>query len=145
MKENIMEKIEKQVIINAPVKSVWEALVNPKEIAGWMLMPTTFEPVVGKEFTFKAEGMENWDGYFHCKVKEIIKNKKIVYTWNSQMINAETIVTILISEIGDKTEVKLIHTGWENLPEDGRKQMMDSHSKGWDLRFVEKLKTVAEM
>ena len=107
-------------------------------------MPTTFEPVVGKEFTFKVEGMENWDGYFHCKVKEIETFKKIVYTWNSHMINAETIVTILISEINGTTELTLIHTGWENLPEEVRQQMIDNHSKGWDLRFVENLKTAVE-
>jgi uncharacterized protein YndB with AHSA1/START domain len=139
-----MDKIEKQVIINAPVKIVWKALVDPKKLEKWMLMHTTFEPVVGKEFTFKAEGMENWDGYFHCKVKEIETNKKIVYTWNSQMINAETTVTILISEVDGKTELKLIHTGWENIHKEARQQMIEGHSKGWDLRFVENLKTVAE-
>ena len=139
-----MDKIEKKVIINAPVSKVWKALVDPNELKEWMLMSTTFEPVAGKEFTFKAEGMENWDGYFHCKVIEIETNKKIVYTWNAQMLKAETVVTILVKELDGKTELKLIHTGWENLSEDIRKQMIESHSKGWDERFVEKLKTVAE-
>jgi uncharacterized protein YndB with AHSA1/START domain len=139
-----MDKIEKQVVINAPVENVWQALVDPKKLEEWMLMETTFKPVVGKEFTFKAEGMENWDGYFHCKIKEIETNKKIVYTWNSQMINAETIVTILISELDGKTELRLIHTGWENIPGDMRDQMIEGHSKGWDLRFIEKLKTSIE-
>ena len=139
-----MDKIEKKVIINAPVSKVWKALVDPNELKEWMLMSTTFEPVAGKEFTFKAEGMENWDGYFHCKVIEIETNKKIVYTWNAQMLKGETVVTILVKELDGKTELKLIHTGWENLSEDIRKQMIESHSKGWDERFVEKLKTVAE-
>ncbi len=72
-------------------------------------------------------------------------NKKIVYTWNSQIINAETTVTILISEIDGKTHLKLIHSGWENITtKDTRNQMIDGHTKGWDLRFVEKLKSVAE-
>ena len=139
-----MDKIEKKVIINAPVSKVWKALVDPKKLEEWMLMSTTFEPVAGKEFTFKADGMENWDGYFHCKVLEIETNKKIVYTWNSQMLMGETVVTILVNESGGKTELKLIHTGWENLSEDIRKQMIEGHSKGWDERFVKKLKTAAE-
>ena len=140
-----MDKIEKNVTINAPVQKVWEALVESKKLEEWMIMSTTFEPIVGREFTFKAEGMENWDGYFHCKVKELEINKKIVYTWNSQIINAETTVTILISEIDGKTHLKLIHSGWENITtKDTRNQMIDGHTKGWDLRFVEKLKSVAE-
>ncbi len=134
-----MEIIEKKITINAPVGKVWKALTDQNELKEWMLMPTTFEPVVGKEFTFKAEGMENWDGYFHCKVLEVEINKKLVYTWNAGMINAETIVTILISEKNKHTELTLIHTGWKKIPEEQRKQMIDSHSKGWDLRFVQSL------
>jgi len=134
-----MEKIEKKVSINAPAEKVWKALTEPKQLGEWMMMPTTFEPVVGKEFTFKAEGMEGWDGYFHCIVREVEVNKKLVYTWNSGMINAETLVTILISETEGQTELTLIHTGWENLPAEMRSQMIDGHSKGWDERFVKKL------
>ncbi len=134
-----MEKIEKKVTINAPVERVWEALTKQKEIGEWMMMPTTFEPITGKKFTFKAEGMENWDGYFHCEVKEVEVNKKLVYTWNSQMINGETLVTILMSEKESKTELTLIHTGWEKLPVEMRAQMIEGHSKGWDERFVNKL------
>ena len=139
-----MEKIEKKITINASARKVWKALTNQKELKEWMLMPTTFEPVVGKEFTFKAEGMEGWDGFFHCRVKEVEVNKKLVYTWNSGMINADTLVTILVSEKGEKTEVTLIHTGWEKLPVEARTKMIEGHSKGWDERFVEKLKEVAE-
>jgi uncharacterized protein YndB with AHSA1/START domain len=139
-----MEKIEKKVTINASAKKVWKALTDQNELKEWMLMPTTFEPVVGKEFTFKAERMEGWDGFFHCRVKEVEVYKKLVYTWNSGMINADTLVTIQVSEKGEKTEVTLIHTGWEKLPAEVRKQMIEGHSKGWDLRFVEKLKEVAD-
>lgn len=134
-----METIEKKITINASAGRVWKALTDQNELKEWMLMPTTFEPVVGKEFTFKSEGMENWDGYFHCKVLEVETNKKLVYTWNAGMINAETVVTILITEKNKQTELTLIHTGWEEIPEDRRKQMIESHSKGWDLRFVQTL------
>ena len=134
-----MEKIEKKITINASAEKVWAALTEPDKLGDWMMMPTTFEPVVGKEFTFKAEGMEGWDGYFHCTVKEVEVNKKLVYTWNSGMINADTLVTILISEENGKTNLKLIHTGWENLPEAMRAQMIEGHSKGWDERFVKNL------
>lgn len=139
-----MEKIEKKVTINAPAKRVWKALTDQNDLKEWMMMPTTFEPVVGKEFTFKAEGMEGWDGYFHCTVKEVEINKKLVYTWNSDMINADTLVTIFISEKSGKTELTLVHTGWEKLPAEMRAQMIEGHSKGWGERFVKNLKEVTE-
>ena len=139
-----MEKIEKKVTINAPASKVWKALTEKDELKEWVMMPTTFEPVAGKEFTFKTEPMENWDGYIYCKVVEVEVNKKLVYTWNAEFINAETLVTILISEKGGITEVTLIHTGWEKIPADSRQQRIDAHNKGWDLRFVKNLKEVAE-
>jgi uncharacterized protein YndB with AHSA1/START domain len=134
-----MEKIEKKITINASVEKVWKALTDQNELKEWMQMPTTFEPVVGKEFTFKSEKMENWDGYFYCRVMQVEINKKLVYTWNASMINAETLVTILISEKSGKTELTLIHTGWEKLPADIRTERIEGHTKGWELRFVQKL------
>ncbi len=139
-----MEKIEKKITINAPVSKVWEALTDKDKLNEWMLMTTTFEPVSGKEFTFKSEPMENWDGYIYCKVVEIEVNKKLVYTWNAEFINAETLVTILISEKGNSTEITLIHTGWEKVPAESRTERTQAHNKGWDLRFVQKLKEVLE-
>ena len=133
-----MGKIEKHVIINVPAAKVWKALTEPGQLGEWMMMPTTFEPVVRKEFTFKAENSDKWDGIIYCTVKEIEVNRKLVYTWNPG-IDAETIVTILISEKEGKTNLTLIHTGWENLPAEMRPQLIEGHSKGWDERFVQKL------
>ena len=103
-----MEKIEKKVTINAPVSKVWKALTEKDELKEWMMMPTDFEAVAGKEFTFKAKGNENWDGYIYCKVKEVETNKKLSFTWNAKIVGAETLVTILIIEKEGKTELTLI-------------------------------------
>jgi len=138
-----MEPIEKNVTINAPVSRVWKALTDPAEIEKWMLMPNTFAPQAGKEFTFQAEASEEWDGVFHCKLNECIENKKIVYTWNTAFINADTLVEIEPKENGDKTELTLIHSGWEKIAEN-REKVRNDHSTGWDLRFVQKLKETIE-
>ena len=138
-----MEPILKKVTINAPVSKVWKALTDPAEIGKWMLMQTTFLPQKGKNFTFKSEPTENWDGVFKCSVKEVIENKKLVYSWDSNFINAETIVSFELKEIGKQTEVTLIHSGWEKM-EANQEQTKSSHIEGWDVRFIVKLKEVVE-
>ena len=48
-------------------------------------------------------------------------------------------VAITFRSDGDGTEVELIHTGWERLPEKPR-EMRDGYDSGWDVvlaRFVE--------
>jgi len=138
-----MGPIEKKLTVNAPVNRVWEALTDPTELQKWMMMSTNFEPTAGKDFTFQAEASEEWDGVFKCSVKEVVENKKLSYTWDTAFINAETLVEFELTENGDKTELSLVHSGWDKLAanqEDTRK----SHSEGWDMRFVQKFKEVVE-
>jgi len=138
-----MEPILKKVTINAPANKVWKALTDPAKVEAWMLMETTFLPQKNKDFTFKAEPNENWDGIFKCSVKEIVENKKLVYTWDTGFINAETIVSFELKEIDKQTEVTLTHSGWEKLAAN-QQQTKDAHSEGWDIRFVQKLKEIVE-
>jgi uncharacterized protein YndB with AHSA1/START domain len=105
-----MGPIEKKLTVNAPVNKVWEALTNPKELQQWMMMSTNFEPTAGKDFTFKSDPTEEWDGIFKCGVKEVVENKKLSYTWDTAFINAETLVEIELSKNGDKTELSLVHS-----------------------------------
>jgi len=138
-----MEPILKKVTINAPANKVWKTLTDPAKVEAWMLMETTFLPQKNKDFTFKAEPNENWDGIFKCSVKEIVENKKLVYTWDTGFINAETIVSFELKEIDKQTEVTLTHSGWEKLAAN-QQQTKDAHSEGWDIRFVQKLKELVE-
>ena len=138
-----MEAIEKNVTINAPLSRVWKALTDPVEIEKWMLMSTTFAPETGRDFTFQAEASEEWDGVFNCTLKECIENKKLIYTWNTAFINADTLVEIELTENGDKTELTLTHSGWEKIAENQEKTRSD-HNTGWDLRFVQNIKEIVE-
>lgn len=139
-----MDPIVKKVTINAPASRVWEALTNKSELEKWMMMATDFSAENGKKFIFKTDDPgEGWDGIFNCRVEDVVTNKKLVYTWNAAFINADTVVTIELNETGGKTEVTLTHTGWEKLAMN-QEQTRNSHSEGWDVRFVQKLKEVVE-
>lgn len=139
-----MDPIVKKVTINAPANRVWEALIKKSKLEKWMLMSTDFSAEKGKKFIFKTDDPgENWDGIFNCRVEDVVKNKKLVYTWNAGFINADTVVTIELEEKNGKTEVALTHSGWEKLAAN-QEQSKNAHSEGWDVRFVQKLKEVAE-
>ncbi len=138
-----MGPIEKKLTLNAPVNKVWEALTNPNKLQKWMMMSTNFEPKNGKDFTFKSDPTGEWDGIFKCSVKEVVENKKLSYTWDTSFINAETLVEFELTENGDKTEVSLVHSGWDKMTAN-QKETKKSHSEGWDLRFGQKLKELVK-
>jgi uncharacterized protein YndB with AHSA1/START domain len=140
-----MQPLEKKITISASVSRVWKALTIPEELEKWMLMTTDFSAEKGKEFIFRTDDPgENWDGIFHCKVLEVIENKKLVYTWNADFFNADTLVTIYLKEDKGRTELTLIHSGWEKLPVNNE-ETRKAHNEGWDVRFVQKLKEIAEL
>jgi uncharacterized protein YndB with AHSA1/START domain/ADP-ribose pyrophosphatase YjhB (NUDIX family) len=128
-----MEPIIKRISIDAPISKVWIALTDPAILGKWITMPNNISPVVGNEFTFEAESRDewgNWDRMIKCKITELIPGKKISYTWASELIKGETIVSFELNDNKGKTELTLIHSGWENLPENAE-MWKESHNKGW--------------
>lgn len=134
-----MKPIEKKVVINSPVAEVWKALTDPAKIEQWMLMPNNFKPELNRDFSFKAE-MDGNKFDIKCKVLEIDESKKLVYSWSAPIFEGITTVRIQLKSENGGTELTLVHSGFA----ESEKDAMESHSKGWELRFVEKLKEVAE-
>lgn len=134
-----MKPIEKKVVINAPLAEVWKAITDPAKIEQWMLMPNNFKAELNSDFTFNAE-MNGNHFDIKCKVLELEINKMLVYSWSAPIFEGITTVSIQLKSGNGGTELTLIHSGFT----ENQKDVQESHSKGWDLRFVEKLKVVVE-
>jgi len=134
-----MKPLEKKVVINAPVSEVWKALTDPGIIEQWMFMPNNFKPELNHVFVFNAE-MDGNKFDINCKVLEIEKNKKLVYSWSGPFFEGNTTVSIQLKDSNGETELILIHSGWG----ENQEAVRESHSEGWNLRFVEKLKETVE-
>jgi uncharacterized protein YndB with AHSA1/START domain len=101
--------------LNAPVTRVWKALTDAKQMRQWYFDVMQFKPEVGCEFEFVVEHEGNT--YHHlCKVTEVIPEKKIAYTWRYKGNPGDSLVTFELSAEGDKTRLKLTHTGIETFP-----------------------------
>ena len=134
-----MKEVEKKVHINAPVSKVWQALTDTTQLAQW-LMPNDFVAEVGKEFVFTGN-MGEGPFPINCLIKELIENKKLVYTWRLPEFEGDSEVTIELEGNGE-TDLTLTHTGWENIGA-LENDMFEGHKKGWDEKLA-KLKEVAE-
>ena len=100
---------------NAPVARVWRALTDADEMRQWYFDLKEFKPTVGFEFEFVVEHEGN--RYHHlCRVTDVIPQKKIAYTWRYKGEPGDSLVTFELFGEGDKTRVKLTHTGIETFP-----------------------------
>jgi uncharacterized protein YndB with AHSA1/START domain len=101
--------------LNAPVPRVWKALTDVDQMREWYFDLKEFKAEVGFEFEFVVEHEGN--RYHHlCRIKEMIPEKKIAYTWRYKGEPGESLVTFELFADGDKTRVKVTHTGIETFP-----------------------------
>ncbi len=118
--------------INAPLKSVYEAWLNPEMLAKFIMpMPGMPEPEVdndareGGNFTII---MTVGDQKIPHTGKYLIvdKYKELIFTWESPFSAEDSTVTLLFNEISNnKTNIELTHVKF--LDEEGR----DNHKGGW--------------
>ncbi len=124
-------KIVKQTYhIEAPVEGVWEALVNPSEIDAWGAGPAIMDDKEGTEFSL-------WNGDIHGKNIEVKKNEKLVQEWYSGDWPEPSIVSFLLTQEANGTQVDLIH---ENIPDKEAKEI----ETGWKKYYLGEIKNLLE-
>ena len=101
--------------LNAPIPRVWQALTDVKQMRRWYFDLREFRPEVGFEFEFVVEHEGN--SYHHlCRVTDVVSQKKIAYTWRYKGEPGDSLVTFELFPEGNKTRLKLTHSGIETFP-----------------------------
>jgi len=118
-KMNVTNNLAGAVVIertfNAPVERVWSALTDVEQMRQWYFDLKEFKPTVGFEFEFVVE--HEGSRYHHlCRVTDVILQKKIAYTWRYKGEPGDSLVTFELFPEGNKTRLKLTHTGIEKFP-----------------------------
>jgi uncharacterized protein YndB with AHSA1/START domain len=113
-----MEQAEAVVVertLNAPIARVWKALTDANQMRQWYFDLKEFKPQVGFEFEFVVEHEGN--RYHHlCQVTDVVPQKRIAYTWRYKGEPGDSLVTFELFGEGNKTRVKVTHTGIETFP-----------------------------
>lgn len=115
---------------NAPISRVWDAITNNDKMKEWYFKLEEFKPEVGFKFTFDGGSKEKT--YTHlCEVTEVIHGKKLTHSWKYKDYPCESYVSWeLFDEGGNKTRLRLTHTGLETFPSE-KDFARESFSKGW--------------
>ena len=101
--------------LNAPAARVWKALTDVDQMREWYFDLKEFKPTVDFEFEFVVEHEGN--KYHHlCRVTEVVPQKKIAYTWRYKGEPGDSLVTFELFAEGEKTRLKLTHSGIETFP-----------------------------
>jgi len=132
---------------DAPIETVWKAITDIDQMKQWY-MPAldSFKPEVGFETQFSIHHAGK--DFLHLwKVTEVVPGKKITYSWKCGGNPGDSFVTFELFSEGDKTRLKLTHTGLETFhPESNPDLARGNFAQGWTSigasleQFLEKSK-----
>jgi uncharacterized protein YndB with AHSA1/START domain len=125
--------IEHEAVYPHSLERVWRALIDPAELAAW-LMPTDFEPEVGKEFKLETGSPEV--GTIQGEVLEIDEPRLLRCRWTGGF--GDTQVTFELTPEGGGTRLRVRHDGWsEPVPADRA-----GFDEGWKQKLDEEIPRV---
>jgi uncharacterized protein YndB with AHSA1/START domain len=127
-----------EVFPHAP-EMIWKTLTSGELISRWLMVPTGFEPVEGKHFTYQTTAAGEWDGIIHCQVLEVVPYKRFAYAWKGGHegnagygARLETIVTWTLARVENGTRLRLVHSGFVTPRNDSALKTM---GEGWKKVF----------
>jgi uncharacterized protein YndB with AHSA1/START domain len=127
---------------NAPIARVWKAISDKQALAEWYFNLSDFKAEPGFEFTFPGQD-KGKTFIHHCRVLEVIPEKKLSYTWAYAEYEGNSVVTFELFEEGDKTRIRLTHTGLETFPK-LPSFSRENFTMGWTEIIGNMLKTYVE-
>jgi uncharacterized protein YndB with AHSA1/START domain len=114
---------------------LWRALTTGELIGRWLMPPSGFEAVEGREFTFQTKPAGQWDGVIRCRVLEVAPCRRFAFAWRgghegnlgygSQL---DTVVTFTLEPVAGGTRLRLVHAGFE-LPRNA--VAFENMGEGW--------------
>ena len=146
------DRIERSILLAAPRSRVWRALANPEEFGNWFGVA-----LQGKSFATgqRVQGQITHPGYEHVVWDVLIERLEPEHTlswrWHPAAIDPAvdysqeptTLVVFELTEVEGGTLLKVVESGFDNLPPSRRLDAFRMNSGGWDQQLNNIEKNVA--
>jgi uncharacterized protein YndB with AHSA1/START domain len=134
----IPDRIEREVLIDAPIEVVWAVLTDAEHISGW------FSDSVELDLTPGGKAALHWNdhGTVHGRVERVepphfFSFRWVVHPGSEVAEDNSTLVEFSLTAEGDSTRLMLVESGFRDLagPDDEKQRHFDSHRHGWELEL----------
>jgi uncharacterized protein YndB with AHSA1/START domain len=115
---------------NSGIEKVWQAITDKEQMKQWYFDIADFKPETGCEFLFTGGNDDRV--YLHlCKITELVKFKKLKYSWRYDGYEGNSFVSFEVFSEGEKTRLKLTHEGLETFPQNVPDFARRNFEEGW--------------
>jgi uncharacterized protein YndB with AHSA1/START domain len=141
-------RIERDILIEAPLDVVWAVVTQPEHISGW------FSDTVEIDLTPGGKLVLHWDehGSRQGRVERVEPPRFFSFRWvvddDQEMTEHNaTLVEFTLTEEGDATRLTVVETGFAELgvPEDEQQRHFDEHTHGWEFELGQLLDHVGQL
>ena len=127
-----MAELVREIMIDATPETIWPFLTEPGRHVEWEGTVAEIDPRPGGQYRVLVAGQYQSSGTY----VEVVPMQKVVFTfgWEQEgnpITPGSTTVEISLHPEGDKTRVRLVHSG---LPDDA----VSDHGDGWQ-HYLERL------
>jgi uncharacterized protein YndB with AHSA1/START domain len=135
----VPDRIEREILIDAPVEVVWAVVTEPEQIQGWFSDSVELDLRPGGEATFV------WDqhGPVRGRVERVEPPHLFAFRWvpahSAEPADGNLLVEFTLTREGEQTRLKVVETGFAQLAgsDDERRDHFDGHTRGWELELGE--------
>jgi uncharacterized protein YndB with AHSA1/START domain len=125
------DRIERNVQLAHPPAKVWAALTTPEGLSAWFGDRATIDlrPGGAAQMTFRS-GLT-----VDMRVERVEEPAVFGFTWRLPDLPEDdprrTYVEFTLEAVGAGTRLRVVETGFAQLPDDSRRKTYDSHAEGW--------------
>jgi uncharacterized protein YndB with AHSA1/START domain len=136
-----MEKsdgIEREITVAGPIEKVWRALTQADELAQWFGDSAELELKPGGAFRV---GWSGYDSIVKGVVETVDYPNLFSYRWEAGTTEDGTVwttrVTFTLEETDNATTVRVVETGFAELPDELYGRRYRENSSGWDAEMAD--------
>jgi uncharacterized protein YndB with AHSA1/START domain len=137
------DRIEKQIVLRAPQARVWRALTDAGEFGAWFRVKLDGPFVPGGRTT----GHITYPGYEHLtmdvKVERMDAETLFSFRWHPAAVDPKvdyskeptTLVEFRLETVAEGTRLKVVESGFDQLPASRRDEAFRMNSGGWAIQM----------
>jgi len=131
------DRIERTVTLSRPPRDVWQALTTAEGLSAWFGEEATIDLRPGGTATMTFAGGMTVD----MRVERVEEPAVFAYTWRLPDLPEDdprrTYVEFTLEPDGNGTLLRVVETGFAQLPVETRHESYDSHGEGWTRELAE--------
>lgn len=138
--ETSTDRIEREIVLQAPQSRVWRAISNAEEFGEWFGLD-----LKGKQFVpgEAVAGQIMFPGYEHLvcdmQIEQMVPERLFSYRWHPYAVDpavdyskeATTLVEFKLEAEGSGTRLRIVESGFDQIPASRREEAFRMNCEGW--------------